>query len=419
MLNSNITIRHAGSLKALFASGAFNRTIGWSMLIIGMGLMALYEPWIFSLTDTWSLEMNEVLQLRHWQGVLLTMGLLQLAVGYILTKEVFAVNFRVVASVLTGLGSIAYAGGHVAIFLLAFGESFVFIGSLFNLIAFALASQMEIGGSEAKQIRILLYVLSMGMALDLVSGLVMLYPDIFQPEWLGGQSGVRLRMLRLARVAAIALPVLTLLFFDLTYRLKIKTRLAKWGNWCLIGGAVLMPLTLAVSCFTLISLKYFLVVPATAVCLGTWVGCHIVFRHGSLLERFGWIVIALSLLMGMLMGMYAFDGPLPVPSGIDNYQDLTRRLMRMGHATAIMYGMLALFFAERRLLRTTWSRINQCGMWIFCGGVVAAISLMTAFAIFEIAVWCLAIGPAMICVGMILIELGGPSRIPATDNAQL
>ncbi|MCP4816293.1 MAG: hypothetical protein GY888_27575, partial [Planctomycetaceae bacterium] len=50
-----------------------------------MATVAILDPWIFSEQDPARLLDSTRMQLRHAQGVVLAMALLQLAVGYVLT----------------------------------------------------------------------------------------------------------------------------------------------------------------------------------------------------------------------------------------------------------------------------------------------------------------------------------------------
>ncbi|MEO2022514.1 MAG: hypothetical protein ABGX05_11900, partial [Pirellulaceae bacterium] len=98
-----------------FASGRFNRFLGWTLLILGMAAIAILDPWIFSEQDSARLLNSTRMQLRHAQGVVLAMALLQLAVGYVLTTQAFQPRFHVQSSILTGTGAIFYAGGYTLI----------------------------------------------------------------------------------------------------------------------------------------------------------------------------------------------------------------------------------------------------------------------------------------------------------------
>ncbi len=54
----------------------------------------------------------------------------------------------------------------------------------------------------------------------------------------------------------------------------------------------------------------------------------------------GWWSIAAGVATGLVMGLWSFDGPLPVPGWLGEYGDTARRLARLGHIAFIGLGML-------------------------------------------------------------------------------
>ena len=413
---SAANVESAGSVAALFSTGRFNRLLGWSMLIVGFGAMTFIEPWIFAEQDPQTLLGSAEMQLRHAQGVLLAMALLQLVVGYVLTTKAFPLQFRCWASLWTGLGAMSYSGGYVLLFFFSFGGLLVLLGSLINLATFVYAIRTEIGGIAATKVRLILFVLCLGMCLDFVSGLMGIYPEVMQPEWFGTHDEVRWRMLRLARVAGIALPVLTLLFFDLADRTGVHGWLVEWGHRGFLVGSLTMTLTLAMASFAFLEIKYLLTIPSTAVCVGAVAACVLAWRHAGRLEQLGWVIITASLLSGMLIGMYAFDGPFPAPPGVENYQALARRLMRVGHASAIVFGVLALFLAQRTLGVHWGGLASRLGVVCYLAGVALSLSTMSVVAVFEVPQWILGVGPAAMFSGLLLTALKSPATAPPTPT---
>ena len=55
----------------------------------------------------------------------------------------------------------------------------------------------------------------------------------------------------------------------------------------------------------------------------------------------GWITVAFGIAMGLVMGLWSFDGPLTPPSWIGAYGDTSRRLLRLGHIAFIMLGLIS------------------------------------------------------------------------------
>lgn len=63
-------------------------------------------------------------------------------------------------------------------------------------------------------------------------------------------------------------------------------------------------------------------------------------------------VIALTSLLlgaasGLVIGLWAFGGPLPEPSWVGGYSELPRRLMRLGHIALFALGMINLMLARQ------------------------------------------------------------------------
>ena len=401
-----------------FVSGRFNRLLGWSMLILGMAITAVLDPWIFDQQDPTELLGSPQIQLRHAQGVILAMALLQLVVGYVLATSAFQSRFSLQPSIITGIGAILYAGGYTLLVWHPVGKWLVLFGCSLNLVAFLKMLPVKIGGSGVRQIQLILPILCFGMFLDLLTSLLILYPDLFFPGWLGNEDEVRLRMLRLARVAVIALTVLTLLYFDLTYRVQnAKQRIVDWGHRGFIGGTIGMPVVLALACFTFTSLKFLLPIPATLVCLGALAGLTLAWKHGRRLEWLGWSIITASLFTGMVIGMYAFDGPLPAPRGMVDYQDLARRLLRIGHAYAIVLGILTLFVAQRFQQGEPLHPIRRIGVGLYLAGIGTTLVSFILLALEAVPVSATAIGPAATALGLLFcvtnVRPGSPG--PPTD----
>ncbi len=57
--------------------------------------------------------------------------------------------------------------------------------------------------------------------------------------------------------------------------------------------------------------------------------------------------LALGALSGMLMGLWSFGGPAPVPDAIGDYGDLPRRLLRLGHIAFFGLAFLNLILARQ------------------------------------------------------------------------
>ena len=57
--------------------------------------------------------------------------------------------------------------------------------------------------------------------------------------------------------------------------------------------------------------------------------------------------MAMGAASGMLMGLWSFGGPVPVPDAVGDYGDLSRRLLRLGHIAFFGLAFLNLILARQ------------------------------------------------------------------------
>ncbi len=280
----------------------------------------------------------------------------------------------------------------------------VLLGSLLNFGGFVYLLWVKPSGSFASKIRLILPVVCFGMLLDFTTGLLHILPQQFVLDSFGADDGVRLRMLRLARVAMIVLSVLTLLYYGVAR--ETERGIARWGGLALACGAIGMPAILAAACFTSLHLKYLLTLPATAVLTGVFIGLLLGLRHASPLERWGWSLIAASTSVGMLMGMFAFDGPLWTPQFLGEYNEIPRRLLRLAHSYSIVFGVLAIFLARERNGRSQSAWPTTFGMRLFVTGSAVTIGVLVVRIFASFSPSTLSIGPVVALAGAVVCLIG-------------
>jgi hypothetical protein len=70
-------------------------------------------------------------------------------------------------------------------------------------------------------------------------------------------------------------------------------------------------------------------------------------RHaGQSNRRVGWICMAFGAGTGLVMGLWSFNGPVPTPQWLGDYQDVARRLARLGHIAFFGLGILNVLLAH-------------------------------------------------------------------------
>ncbi|MHC4409829.1 MAG: hypothetical protein ACYS0E_03695 [Planctomycetota bacterium] len=63
-------------------------------------------------------------------------------------------------------------------------------------------------------------------------------------------------------------------------------------------------------------------------------------------RRVAWTGMAVGAALGMILGLWSFDGPAAVPGFLGAYDDTARRLMRLGHIAFFGLGFINLLLAR-------------------------------------------------------------------------
>lgn len=99
--------------------------------------------------------------------------------------------------------------------------------------------------------------------------------------------------------------------------------------------------------------------------------------------RGGLVLLALGLLGGLAMSLYAFQPVVKPPEGLAAYDDLPRRLLRLGHIAAIMLPLINLVLAPWIDRVALHPRARQAASWLLllgAAGLPAALAVEAAWA---------------------------------------
>ncbi len=95
----------------------------------------------------------------------------------------------------------------------------------------------------------------------------------------------------------------------------------------------------------------------------------------------GWWSLLAGVATGLVLGLWSFDGPLPVPGWLGEYGDTSRRLARLGHIAFTGLGILNILLARElphSALDARSRRLASHAMNV--GNVLLPILLLTAAA---------------------------------------
>jgi hypothetical protein len=127
--------------------------------------------------------------------------------------------------------------------------------------------------------------------------------------------------------------------------------------------------------------------------------------------RIAWWMIGGSMAVGAVLGLWSFGGPVPAPVGFVAYDDLPRRLVRLGHIAGIALPTLNLLYVPW-MARSRWSRATRrtgCRLLLF--GTVALPSLLVLTAFWGPGLYLLPAPVAALTVATGLLAAGLPGGI--------
>jgi hypothetical protein len=133
----------------------------------------------------------------------------------------------------------------------------------------------------------------------------------------------------------------------------------------------------------------------------------------------GLVLLALSLVGGLAMSLYAFVPMVRVPEGLLHYDDLPRRLLRLAHVAAVMVPLLnivcGLLLDRLRLSRP----LREAASVLLLAGAVGLPLALGAEALVPAArEWPLAGPPAVaVTLGGLLVTIGA-LRTPGHELVQ-
>lgn len=128
----------------------------------------------------------------------------------------------------------------------------------------------------------------------------------------------------------------------------------------------------------------------------------------------GLALLALSLVGGLAMSLYAFVPMVPVPASLEHYDDLSRRLFRLAHIAAVMLPLLNIVFGlliDR--LRLSAAVRELTSLLLLAGGLGLPLALAAEGMWAPVREWHLAGPPAVaFTLGAVLMAIGA-ARTPA------
>jgi len=116
--------------------------------------------------------------------------------------------------------------------------------------------------------------------------------------------------------------------------------------------------------------------------------------------KFGWAWIFLGIITGMLMGLFAFNGPLRLSPELMNYSSLPRRLLRLAHISFFGLGFLNWMYGIT--LKTLSLKSSKVTSNLFIFGAITMALFLSISAFYEPFKYSLTIPATSIFIAVLL-----------------
>ncbi|MBI4605353.1 MAG: hypothetical protein HY721_25600 [Planctomycetes bacterium] len=138
-------------------------------------------------------------------------------------------------------------------------------------------------------------------------------------------------------------------------------------------------------------------------------------RPGHWNLALAWWLVGLGLVLGAVLGLWSFGGPLDPPAGLERHDGLPRRLLRLAHIALVALPALNLLYVPW-LGRTGWSdRWRHAGAGLLLFGTLALPACLAAAAFWRPAL-VLTPAPVSSLIAAVFILASGllvsPRRLP-------
>jgi hypothetical protein len=166
---------------------------------------------------------------------------------------------------------------------------------------------------------------------------------------LGPTDSLERRVFRLGAMAAYAVPMLLLLAASedrldqqIDYRWlsePITMLLLRYEALLFAIGATMLASQLMAAAFVHREFVWLSAVGADACVAGCIAATIRARRQDAHLALGGWLLVCIGMGVGLLMGIWSFGGPIPVPKLLGDYSALPRTILRHGHAVVLTLGI--------------------------------------------------------------------------------
>jgi hypothetical protein len=127
---------------------------------------------------------------------------------------------------------------------------------------------------------------------------------------------------------------------------------------------------------------------------------------------FGWIWILVGLIVGAIMGMWAFNGPMPSPVG--DYTSLPRRMLRLSHIAFIALAIINILYGYEVDKINLRNNLKKAGSRCMIYGAFLMPLFLIAAAFFEPLKYLTMISATLVIIAVAIMAFGQIQRAKST-----
>lgn len=128
----------------------------------------------------------------------------------------------------------------------------------------------------------------------------------------------------------------------------------------------------------------------------------------------GWTSLAVGIAVGLVIGLWSFDGPMATPAWVGEYTDTSRRLLRLGHIAFIGLGLLSILLAAELGRSSLSARGRQMASRLMVAGNVFLPVLLVGASIWRPLKYLMGLPATCVFVAMVLAAWG--ARRPSENE---
>ena len=130
----------------------------------------------------------------------------------------------------------------------------------------------------------------------------------------------------------------------------------------------------------------------------------------------GWASLAVGIAVGLVIGLWSFDGPMATPAWIGEYADTSRRLIRLGHIAFIGLGMLNILLAQELTRTSLGSRARHVASTAMIAGNLFLPVFLIGAALWRPLKYLMGIPATCVFVAMVLTAWGARRHSHASPH---